>query len=240
MRNPWPMFCVLALTGLIYIALPVHTLWILLIILAVLVLAWLIVPIQYDEWLAKKINPCILEYQEQHDLKTLENGIKRWRPWAITKTSRNMLQVNWFCALLEQEQWEEAENALEEIKSCAKTTVDWMNYHLLKVQYAMKTGNQVLADEERQLSKQLKTKVETKKSNGQEKATAKQCMYAFLCWISFVLFLLIGGGVCTYLLQKSIYQNLSMAAVIVSFFALPVAVVWLAVWLVRKRKEKTE
>lgn len=240
MRNPWPMFCVFAGTGLLYIALPLHTLWILLIILAVLVLAWLIVPIQYDGWLAKKINPCILEYQEEHDLKKLEDGIKRWRPWARTKTSRNMLQVNWFCALLEQEQWEKAEHALEEIKSCAKTTVDWRNYHLLRVQYAMKIGDQMLADEERQLSKQLKAKVETRKSNGQEKATTKQCMHAFFCWIFFALFLLIGGSVCTYLLQTSIYQDLSVGAVIISFFALPVAIAWLAVWLVRKRKEKTE
>lgn len=240
MRNPWPMFGVLALTGLLCIILPLHTLWIFLIVLVVLVIAWLMIPIKYDDWLAKQINPCVIEYQQKHDLKKLENGIKRWRPWAITKTSRNMMQVNWFCALLEQEKWEAAENVLEEIKACAKTTVDWMNYHLLQVQYAEKTGNQVLADQERQLVMQLKAKVESKKSNGQEKATAKQCKQAFFCWISFALFLLVGGGVCTYLLQGSIYQDLSVGAVIVSFFALPVAVVWLVVWLMRKGKEKTK
>lgn len=238
MRNPWPMFCVLALTGLLYIVLPLHTLWIFLMLFVVLVLAWLIVPIQYDEWLAKQINPYFLEYQQKHDLKKLENGIKKWRPWAITKTSRNMMQVNWFCALLEQEHWEEAEDALEEIKACAKTTVEWMNYHLLYVQYAEKIGNQALADKERQLSLQLKAKIETKPSNRQEKATAKQCQQAFFCWISFVFFLLVGGGVCVYLSQKSIYGDLGASAVIVSFFALPVAVVWLVVWLIRKRKEK--
>lgn len=240
MRNPWPMFCVLVLTGLLFMLFPVHTLWMGLIILILLVLAWLVIPLLYDEWLAKQINPYLLEYQQMHDIKHLENGLKRWRPWALTKTSRNMLQVNWFCALLEQGQWTEAESALEKIKTYAKTTVDWMNYHLLKVQYTMKTGNQMLADEERQLSLQLKSKVETKKSNGSEKATAQQCKLAFFCWISFALFLLIGGGLITYLSQGSTYGDFGVGAVIFSFVAFPVAIVWLVMWVVRKRTDRQE
>lgn len=238
MRNPWPMFCVLVLTGLFCAALSAHTIWIGLILLVVLILAWLVVPMKYDDWLAKKINPYLLEYQQEHDLKRLENGLNQWRPWAITRTSQNMMQVNWFCALLEQERWEDAEQALEQIKMWAKTTVDWMNYYLLQVQYATKIGDQALAEEAQQLSIRMKGKVERKQSNGLEKATAKQCRQAFFCWLFFGLFLLFGGGVITYLAQGSGYTNVGVGAVILSFFAFPISVVWLIVWLVRTKREE--
>ncbi len=238
MRNPWPMFCVLVLTGLFCASLSVHFIWIGLVLLVALVVGWLMVPMMYDDWLAKQINPWLMEYQQSHDLKKLEIGLNQWRPWAITKTSRTMMQVNWFCALLEQERWEDAGQALEQIRICAKTTVDWMNYYLLQVQYATKIEDQTLTKEAQQMSARMKAKVERKKRNGLEEATAKQCRQAFFCWLSFVLFFLLGGGMLTYFAQGTAYVNIGVGAVILSFFAVPVAVIWLIVWLIRTKREE--
>lgn len=239
MRNPWPMFCVLAVTGLLCMSFPLHTVWIIVLAVVVLFIASLIVPIKFDDLLAKKINPYILEYQENHDLAKLESGLKRWRPWAITKESKNAIQLNWFCALLEQEQWEESRKVLEQIKQKAKTTVDWMNYHLLMAEYAKKIGDEQLEKNEKELSDLLKTKIEHKMQNPKESATAKQCKKSFFLWLSFALFLIISGCVCVFLFQESILGDLGASAVLVSFFALPVALIWFIIWMIRKQKEKS-
>lgn len=239
MRNPWPMFCVLAVTAALCISCPVYAVWLILLAAVVLLLVWIVVPMKYDDWIAKKINPYLLEYQQIHNLDKLESGLKQWQPWAITKVSRNMMQVNWFCALLEQERWEESQKVLAQIKQHAKTTIDWVNYHLLMAEYAKKIGDKQLAESESQLSDQLKTKMLTKKSNPKEPATAQQSKQAFSLWLLFVMFLMIGGGVCATLFPESILGELGAGAVTMSLFALPVAVVWLVVWLVRRQKEKS-
>lgn len=239
MRNPWPMFCVLAATGGVCFLFPFHISWLILAAVAVIGILWLLIPLKFNEWLAKKINPYILEYQQDHDFTKLEAGLKKWRRWAITKSSRNNIQINLFCALLEQEQYEEARNTLEQLEARAQTTVDWRNYHLLMAEYAEKRGNKTLAESERQISNQLRTKLETKKNNPKERVTAQQSKQAFFYWFSFTLFLFIGGGVSVCLFPQSILSNLGVTAFILSWFTLPVAAVWLIVWLHQKRKEKS-
>lgn len=239
MRNPWPMFFVLTVTGLVCIICPQHVVWMILSAMVVLFVLCIILPIKFDDWLAKKINPYILEYQQEHDLAKLESNLQKWHRWAITKTSRNMIQINWFCALLEQGQWKECRKVLEQIERQAKTTVDWMNYHLLMAEYAKKIGDEQLAKREIRLSEQFKTKLETKKNNPRETATARQSVHSFFLWLSFAGFLMIGGGVCVCLFPESVLGDLGAVAASLSLFALPVALVWLVVWIIRRRKEQS-
>lgn len=116
MRNPWPMFCVLVVTGVLCVLFPQHTVWLLVLAAVALFLAWILLPIKFDDWFAQKINPCIQAYQREHNFEKLETELNRWRPWALTKTAKNALQVNLFCALLEQGRWEDARKTLEQIK----------------------------------------------------------------------------------------------------------------------------
>lgn len=239
MRNPWPMFFVLALTGIICVMYPVHTVWLLVAAIVLLFIAWIIVPIKYDDWMAKKLNPYILEYQQGHNLAKLEAVLQKWRPWAITKESKNTILINWFCALLEHEQWEKALKISEEIRKQAKTSIGLMNYHLLMVKYAERTGNQELANQERQLHDKLKTEIQTKNSGTKEPATAQQGKRSFLLWLSFSLTMLICGVLSIMLAPESLLSDLGATAVIISIFAMPVSVVWMIVWLMRRKKEKS-
>ena len=71
-------------------------------ILALLVLCFFVY-CKYERWLAKKLNPYVEIYQSDHDLKKLKQGLNRWRPWAFSKHSQNIITANWFSALLKQE-----------------------------------------------------------------------------------------------------------------------------------------
>ncbi len=239
MRNPWPMFCVLAVTGLLCVSFPQYAVWLLVFAAVVLFLTWILLPIKFDDWFARKINPCIQEYQREHNFEKLESELNRWRPWALTKTAQNAIQVNLFCALLEQERWEDARNALEQIKRQAKTVVDWMNYHLLMAEYAQNAGEPELEKSERRLSEELKEKIETKLKNPNQPATAQQSRTAFLQWISFAIFLFIGGSVWIYLFRDSALESIGAGVFILSWLAFPIAMVWLMLWLVRQKKERS-
>ncbi len=144
MRNPWPMFCVLTITGVLCVSFPSNVVWLFVLTAVVLFLAWLLLPIKFDEWFAQKINPCIQEYQREHDFGKFENELKRWRPLALTKTAKNAIQMNHFYALLEEERWEDAGKTLKEINLQSKTSVEWMNYHLLMSEYAQRIGDKKL------------------------------------------------------------------------------------------------
>lgn len=234
MRNPWPMFFVLAITGVLCVSFPSNVVWLVVLTAVVLFLAWILLPIKFDEWFAQKINPCIQEYQRDHDFVKLENELKRWRSLALTKAAKNTIQVNQFCALLEQERWENARKTLKEINLQSKTAVEWMNYHLLMSEYAQRVRDRELEKNERQLSEEFKSKIERELNNPKLTATAKQCRTAFLRWISFAAFLFICGGIWIYLLRDSALNSVGSGAVVLSWFAFPVAVVW----LVRKNREK--
>lgn len=216
---------------------PVQTVWFILFAVVALFIASLILSIKFDDWFAKRINPYILEYLSGHDIDKFARDLKKMRPWAVTKNARNAMQVNWFCALLENERFEESRKLLEQIEHQAKTRVDWMNYHLLMAEYAEKTGDTQLAEKERQVSASLKTMVEQKLQNPRERATAGQCKQAFFAWLSFAIFLLMAGILCFYLAQNEILKDLGASSVTLSLLALPSAVVWLILWMVRKHKE---
>lgn len=239
MRNPWPMFCVLAVTGVLCVSFPTYTVWILVLAVAAAFFACLLLPIKFDDWFARKINPCIQAYQQDHNFETMERELNRWRPWALTKAAKNAVQVNLLCALFIEKRWADAADTLEQIKQRSKTAVDQMNYHLLMTEYAQQIGDTALEQQERQRSEALKTKIETKLRNPKLPASAQQSRTAFLCWISFVAFLFLGGGVWIYLFRTSSLKWLGVNAVICSWFAAPVAVVWLVLWLVRRKRAQT-
>ena len=75
---------------------------------------------KYEHWLAKKLNPYVVSYQSDHNLENLKQGLDRWRPWAFSKHSKNIITANWFSALLEQQRWTEAEETLEQFLHRAK------------------------------------------------------------------------------------------------------------------------
>lgn len=229
------MFCVLSVTCLLCVLFSVHAVWIILAAIVLMFLFCILLPIKFDDWFAKKINPCILEYQQTHDFEKLADSLNHWLSWAFTKSSRNAIQLNLFCALLGQKRFEESKKQLEQIRLKAKTKVDWMNYHLLAASYAHETGNIELEKCEQRLSEELKAQLAKKNQNTNEPATARQCRNAFLAWLSFSLFLLIGGSVSLYLTRNSI--SAGVGAIILSWFAFPVAVVWLILWLIRRRRE---
>lgn len=237
MRNPWPMFCVLAATAALCMTCPTYALWLIVLAVVVGLIGWIVVPMKYDEWLAKKLNPYLLNYQQDHNFEKLEAGLNRWQPWAITKVSRNALLVNRFCALLEQERLEDARAVLEQIHKQATTVADQLNDHLLTAEYEKKVGDAALADRELRLAEELREKMNAKHSRPSGPPTARQSKRAFLLWLSFAAFLLIGGSVCAMVLPESILGDLGAEAVLVSFLALPVALVWLIVWMVRRHKE---
>lgn len=114
-----------------------------------------------------------------------------------------------------------------------------MNYHLLMAEYAQRIGDTELKKNEWKLSEESKTKIEGKLKNPKQPATAQQCRIAFVSWLSFVAFLFIGGGIWIYLFRDSELNSVGAGAVILSWFAFPVAVVWLVLWLVRKNREGT-
>lgn len=75
---------------------------------------------KYEHWLAKKLNPYVVSYQSDHNLENLKQGLDRWRPWAFSKHSKNIITANWFSALLDQQRWTEAEETLEQFLHRAK------------------------------------------------------------------------------------------------------------------------
>ena len=129
---------------------------------------------KYESWLEKKLNPYVAAYQSDHDLEKLKQGLDRWRPWAFSKHSKNIITANWFSALLEQKRWTEAEETLEEFLRRAKTTQDKMGYHLLRCDYARAIRDTELEEQERLLSEELKTQLGNKKGESRVPANAKE------------------------------------------------------------------
>lgn len=240
MKNPWPMFCVLVVTGLLCVLFPQHVVWLLVLATVILFLAWVLLPIKFDDWFAQKINPCIQAYQRDHDFEKLEIALNRLYPWALTKTAKNTVQINLFCAFLEQERGEDAKKVLERIHNEAKTAIDWMNYHLLMAEYAKRIGDRNLENIERSLSEELKSNIERTQSNPKQPATAQQCRTSFLNWISFATCLFFSGSIWIFAFRNSELTSVGAGAVMLSWFAFPVAVIWMVLWRVRKNREKTD
>ena len=227
MRNPWPIFSVAAFAGAVCLVydhfFSYETMWIAVVaILALLVLCFFVY-CKYERWLAKKLTPYVETYQSDHDLKKLKQGLDRWRPWAFSKHSQNIITANCFSALLDQRRWAEAEEILEQFLYRAQNTQDKIRYHLLREDYARAIGDVELEEKEKILSEQL-----------------KESKHAFLCWLSFSFGLVLLGVISNIAAGDSILGSVGAGLIILGLFSFPVVVIWLLLWLVRRRKEVAE
>ena len=241
MRNPWPIFSIAALSGaacLIYDHFfSYETMWIAVVVFLVLLALCFFAYCKYEHWLAKKLNPYVVSYQSDHDLENLKQGFDRWRPWAFSKHSKNIITANWFSALLEQQRWTEAEETLEQFLHRAKNTQDKIGYHLLRGDYARAIGDTKLEEQERLLSEQLKTQLGNKKGESRVPANAKESKYAFFCWLSFSFGLALFGIISNIATGDSILGSVGAGLFILGLFSFPVCLIWLILWLIRRRKE---
>ena len=98
MRNPWPIFSIAALSGaacLIYDHFSSYeTKWIAVVVFLALLALCFFAYCKYEHWLAKKLNPYVVAYQSNHNLDNLKQGLDRWRPWALSKHSKNIITAN--------------------------------------------------------------------------------------------------------------------------------------------------
>ncbi len=240
MRNPWPIFGIAALTGaacLIYDHFfSYETMWIAVVAILSLLALVFWVSCKYERWLAKKLNPYVVTYQNDHDLKKLKQGLNHWRPWAFSKHSKNIITANWFSALLEQKCWEEAEETLEQFLRQAKNTQDKMGYHLLRSDYARAIGDTELEEQEQFLSEQLKKQLGSKKEEARVPANAKESKLAFFCWLSFSFCLALFGIISNIAAGESLFGSFGAGLLILSLFSFPVSLLWLILWLIRRSK----
>ena len=241
MRNPWPIFSIAALSGaacLIYDHFfSYETMWIAVVVFLALLALCFFAYCRYERWLAKKLNPYVVAYQNDHDLEKLKQGLDHWRPWALSRHSKNIITANWFSALLEQQRWAEAEETLEQFLHQAKNTQDKIGYHLLRGDYARAIGDTELEEQERLLSQQLKTRLGNKKGESGVPTNAKESKYAFFCWLSFSFGLALLGIISNIIAGDSILGSVGAGLFILSLFSFPVCLIWLILWLIRRRKE---
>lgn len=241
MRNPWPIFSIAALSGaacLIYDHFfSYETMWIAVVAFLALLALCFFAYCKYEGWLAKKLNPYVVAYQSDHNLEKLKQGLNRWRPWAFSKRSQNIITANWFSALLEQKHWAEAEETLEQFLHRAKNTQDKIGYHLLRGDYARAIGDTELEEQERLLSEQLKAQLGNKKGESRAPANAKESKYAFFCWLSFGFGLALFGIISNIATGDSILGSVGAGTFILGLFSFPVCLIWLVLWLSRRRKE---
>ena len=241
MRNPWPIFSIAALSGaacLIYDHFfSYETMWIAVVVFLALLALCFFAYCKYERWLAKKLNPYVVAYQSDHNLENLKQGLDRWRPWALSKHSKNIITANWFSALLEQQRWTEAEETLEQFLHRAKNMQDKIVYHLLREDYARAIGDIELEEQERLLSEQLKTQLGNKKGESRVPANAQESKYAFFCWLSFSFGLALFGIISNIATGDSILGSVGAGLFILGLFSFPVCLIWLILWLIRRRKE---
>lgn len=241
MRNPWPLFGVLSVTVAILILFDTYLsyglVWIVGIGILVLFVLFLVFYAKYNAWLTRKINPYVLAYREDHDIEKLKKGFAQWKPWMLTEYAKNSMTVNLLTALLEQPQTGEFMEEAQRLKERAVTTQEWEIYHFFMAEYAKRTGDSEAEERERRRSQELKEKAERKKQMAKEPATAAQSRRAFWLWLSFDVFLFAGGLLGGIALRATALFSIGAAAFILSFFVFPVVVVWLIVWLMRRKRE---
>lgn len=241
MRNPWPVFSIAALSGAVCLIydhfFSYETMWIAVVAFLALLALCFFAYCRYECWLAKKLNPYVVAYQSDHDLEKLKQGLDHWRPWALSRHSQNIITANWFSALLEQKHWAEAEETLEQFLHRAKNKQDKMGYHLLRTDYARAIGDTGLEEQERLLSQQLKNQLGNKKGESRVLASAKESKYAFFCWLSFSFGLALLGIISNIAAGDSILGSVGAGLFILSLFSFPVSLIWMFLWLIRRRKE---
>lgn len=251
MRNPWPLFTVLAITAAVLVLFDTYLtyglFWIIGIGVIVLFFLFLVFYVNYNAWLASKINPYIRAYEEDHDIEKLKKGFEKWRRWTVTSYSKDSMTVNLLSALLEQLKYGEFEKEARKLKERAVTTQEWQIYHFFMAEYANRIGDYAAEESERRISQELKEKTERVKGAVKEPATASQSRRAFWLWFSFDIFLfmcglfsLAGGVFRAAALQNTALFSVAAAAFFLSFLAFPVVIMWLVIWLKRRRMECQE
>lgn len=119
----------------------------------------------------------------------------------------------------------------------SKNTQDKLGYHLLREDYARAIGDTELEKQERLLSEQLKTQLGNKKGESRIPASAKESKYAFFCWLSFSVGLALFGIISNIATGDSILGSFGAGVFILGLFSFPVCLIWLILWLIRRRKE---
>ncbi len=236
MRNPWPMAGILVLTGLIgalYVNFFANQgIWVLALVLITVIVLLFFGYSKYSNWLVNKLNSVVLEYQKNRDTDALQAEFSKWR-FVATKYARDVMRINTTIAFLEHDRFDDAKKEIDAVRLSCETTFDWMNYHLLLSDFAAKTGDKALARTEKRTADSIKKKIETTGTNPKERATKVQCKRAFLNWVAFSAFLLIGGGIITVVFKTTMLGSIGVAAFGLSWFALPVTVGWGILWATR-------
>ena len=112
-----------------------------------------------------------------------------------------------------------------------------MGYHLLRTDYARAIGDTGLEEQERLLSQQLKNQLGNKKGESRVPANAKESKYAFFYWLSFSFGLALLGIISNIAAGDSILGSVGAGLFILSLFSFPVSLIWMFLWLIRRRKE---
>lgn len=236
MRNPWPMAGILVLTGLIgalYVNFFANQgIWVLALVLITVIVLLFFGYSKYSNWLVNKLNSVVLEYQKNRDTDALQAEFSKWR-FVATKYARDVMRINTTIALLEHDKFDDAKKEIDAVRLSCETTFDWMNYHLLLSDFAAKTGDKALARTEKRTADSIKKKIETTGTNPKERATKVQCKRAFINWVAFTALLLVGGGLITFAFKTTMLGSIGVAAFALSWFALPVTIVWGILWATR-------
>ena len=117
---------------------------------------------------------------------------------------------------------------------------DKIRYHLLRGEYARAIGDAELEEKEKILSEQLKDQLRNKIGESRVPANAKESKHAFFCWLSFSFGLVLLGVISNIAAGDSIFGSVGAGLIILGLFSFPVVVIWLLLWLVRRRKEVAE
>lgn len=241
MRNPWEIYGIAAFTAIGCCAwdyfFSYKSLWIPVLMILVLWVFCIFVGIQYEMWLAAKVNTHMRVFQSDHDLEKLEKRLDHWRKWAFSRWAQNTIMENWLVALLEEEHWEEAEELLEQFHCEARSAQEEIDYHLLRKEYASAIGDTELENQEQILYEACKNQLIDKWKDKRKPAKATEYKGAFFCWLLFSLFLLFSGVIINIIAGESMLGSVGAGLVILSLFSFPVSLVWLTLWIVQRRKE---
>ena len=192
---------------------------------------------KYEHWLAKKLNPYVVAYQSDHNLENLKQGLDRWRPWAFSKHSKKYHYSELVLRSAGTTALDRSGRNFGAVLHRAKNTQDKLGYHLLREDYARAIGDTELEKQERLLSEQLKTQLGNKKGESRIPASAKESKYAFFCWLSFSVGLALFGIISNIATGNSILGSFGAGVFILGLFSFPVCLIWLILWLIRRRKE---
>lgn len=240
MRNPWPMAAVLMCSALLCVVWDVYFamkhLWLPVVVLIGLVVLWGLVYARYSAWCMEAQHRVVMRYQANHQLKALENGFERLRPWA-TREMRNAMRMYWALALMEQRRWREAREVLLDFRGHCVSIYEWMDYYFLLAEYAEAVGNGELAAQAKGRGVSLKEVIESGAEHQRPRATKGQCRRAFFAWLSLDL-VLFGGSIVAVLVQPSaLVTDMAAGAFVVGLFIAPVTLGWGILWWMRPTED---